>query len=251
LAPTRTAENRFDRRRHGRRASTTRGKKESIMGLGLRKSGGNRMGKLTWDFRDGHAVIEDRVKTDFGWDSEQRNVENSEFRAIFDLANVERGWIAFLKGVGINAKLVPAGDDPGDQPSEDHREGLRVVLKMDRELGGELREMISTWGAMWTAIDKLHDDYLAGAIKHKDQVPVVEVAGTREETTSKGDTIHIPIFKIVSWVQRPPDLPWAGIPLIQRAKKTANGPGQARQPAAASPQGKADFDDFDETNPPF
>jgi hypothetical protein len=225
-------------RRHGHRAEPSAAAKteEATMGLGRRKTGGESLGKLSWDFELGKAVLEDRVRTANGWETEQHNVENDEFRAICDLPNVERGWIAFIKGQGINAKLVLAGEDPGEQPSDDHREGLRLVVKMDRELGGNVRELISTAQAMWTTIDRLHDNYLAGVGKHPDCLPVVDITGVREEATRKGP-ILAPEFKISGWVSRPPDLPVTGIPLIVRAKKaTSNGASQA-----IDEQAKAEF----------
>src|SRR5262249_36332406 len=58
-------------------------------------------------------------------------------------------------------KMVHAGEDPGDPPSDKHKEGVRLIVKMDESLGGEVRELLSTSWAMWTAIDALHDDYTA------------------------------------------------------------------------------------------
>jgi hypothetical protein len=253
-----TSTNAPDRRRRGQRATATeRGKEESVMSIGRRKTGGTSLNKLNWDFRDGHFVVEDRVKNDYGtWASENRNIANEEFRATFDMGNIEVGWIAYIKGEGVNAKLVRLGEDYGNRPSENHREGLRLIAKMARELGGDVREMVSTWGVIWTAIDKLHDDYLVGVAKHRDQLPVVEVGGTREESTNKGP-ILVPVFRIASWTGRTPDLPATGIPLIQRAAKKAatNGnPEPASQPPADE-AAKAEFvrpkvqDPFDDEIP--
>jgi hypothetical protein len=132
------------------------------MGLGLRKTNQS-LGKLSWDFHIGQAVLEDRVRTGLGWDTEQHNVPNDNFRAVADTDNITVGWIAFIKGEGLNAKLVQIGQDYGDRPSTDHQEGLRLIVKMDIKLGGDVREMISTSAAMWSAVSQLHDAYIADA----------------------------------------------------------------------------------------
>ena len=133
---------------------STAATKEANMAIGRRKTDGA-LNKLNWDFRIGKSVLEDRVRTGNGWETEQRNVETDEFRAVFDPENIEVGWIAFVKGEGLNAKLVHVGEDYGDRPSNDHKEGLRIVVKMDPALGGDLRELISTSSALWAAVDQL------------------------------------------------------------------------------------------------
>jgi len=194
------------------------------MAIGRRKTDGDR--RLNWDFGIGKFVLEDRTR-DTGWENQQQNVENDKFRAVIDLVNIERGWIAYLKGVGLDTKLVRLGQDYGDQPSDKHREGLRFIAKMDESLGGDVRELITTSQAIWNAIDKLRDAYLAGVAKHEGCLPAVDVAEAREERTQKGNTILVPVFKISGWVPRPPELPNAGTPLFKRAKKASNGSEQA------------------------
>ena len=58
------------------------------------------------------------------------NIEKDDFRAIFDLNNAQVGWIYFPKGSAPDTALVPAGHDPGDAPSDKHKEGVRVIVKM-------------------------------------------------------------------------------------------------------------------------
>jgi hypothetical protein len=192
---------------------------DATMAIGRRKS--DTLSKLAWDFEIGCMVLEDRVYTNGGWDTEQRNVENDKFRAVIDLPNIARGWIAYVKGEGLNAVLAPLGRDYGDRPSDKHNEGLRFLAKMDASLGGDVREFISTSAAIWNAVNKLHDEYLAGVKEHEGHLPAVDVIEVREEPIRNG-SIRIPVFKISGWVPRPPELPAAGIPLVKRAKK-ANG----------------------------
>jgi hypothetical protein len=227
---------------------------EAIMGLGRRMTSGVGLGKWTWDFRSGQSVLEDRLLTLRGWEAEQRNVENNKFRAVLDAENIQLGWIAYLKGEGLNAKLVPLGQDYSDPPSDQHKEGLRLVVKMDASLGGEVRELISTSQTMWSAISQLHDAYLAGVGAHPGCLPAVDIVDTHKETTPKGP-MYSPVFKIVGWAPRPSELPAGGIPLVKRAKKSSGSDSDQANDEFAGPKARDKFarpkvrDEFDDEIP--
>jgi hypothetical protein len=174
------------------------------MALGKRKDGGNFLPIIKFDARVGTFYLQDRVFSDGNWQSEQRDVTES-FQAAFDLENLQRGWIRFPKGAAPEVTLVPAGQDPGEPPSDDHKEGVRVVLKMAGHLGGDVRELMSTARGLWNAIDTLHEQYLASAAKHAGEVPVVTLEDVREVKTAGGATF-VPTFKIADWIPRPPEL---------------------------------------------
>jgi hypothetical protein len=186
------------------------------MAFGRRKS--DRLSKWDWDREIGKAVFEDRVCVDNNWENQQRNIENDKFRAVFDLENLQLGWIAFVKGVGVDAHLLHVGEDYGDRPSDKHQEGVRLLIKTDESLGGEVRELISTWRILWDALDALHTDFVAQASQHPGCLPNVDIVGTREQS-SKSGTILVPVFKIAGWMPRPFELSVGGIPLVKRAKK--------------------------------
>jgi hypothetical protein len=187
------------------------------MGLGKRKTGGDYLPVWKWDARTGKACLQDRVYSGGRWETEQRNIDHSKFRAVFDMENVLRGWINFPSGAPPEMKMVRAGEDPGDPPSDKHKEGVRLIVKMDESLGGGVRELLSTAWAMWTAIDALHDAYTAAVVRHPGHLPAVDIVDVREERTAAG-TSYAPVFKIVGWVPRPPELPVAGTPITQRTK---------------------------------
>jgi len=174
-----------------------------------------RLAKLSWDFSIGKVVVEDRVKgSDGAWANENLNIDPDKFRAVADMPNMLFGWIAFIRGEGLNAMLKPLGEDYGDRPSKEHREGLRLILVVD----GVIRELISTAKFLWDALDALHSDYLTGVKEHKGQLPVIGIESVREEQ-GRDAPVFIPTFKIVEWAQRPADLPEAGISLVWRAKR--------------------------------
>ena len=170
------------------------------MALGKRKDGGDFLPIVKFDGRIGKFYLQDRVFVDGEWKTEQIDI-TEVFEAIFDLEKLERGWIKFPKGAAPEVILVPAGDDPGDAPGDDFKEGLRVVLRMAERLGGDKREMLSTARGLWNAIDALHDEYLAQVEQHRGQLPVVKVAYVKEKTNAAGVT-YVPIFRIDHWVPR-------------------------------------------------
>ncbi len=174
------------------------------MALGKRKKGGNFLPIIKFDARVGTFYLQDRVNSDGKWQTEQRDVTEN-FQAAFDLENLQRGWLWFPKGAAPQVKLVAAGDDPLEPPTDDHKEGIRVVLKMADHLGGDVRELMSTARGLWNAIDTLHDQYLASAAGHAGEVPVITLDGVREVKTA-GGTTFVPTFKIADWIPRSPEL---------------------------------------------
>jgi hypothetical protein len=188
------------------------------MAIGKRKSGSGRLAELKWDCAIGKYILEERVCNDGVWESVQRNVDNDKFRAVFDLPNLQVGWIAYIKGLGRDTVLKPVGQDYGERPDKNYKEGLRLIVKMDGSLGGDVREFVSTLSYVWLEIDRLHDDYAAKAEKHKGCLPAVDVVDIRQEQ-GRDCLILIPIYKIAGWVPRPPDLPEAGIPIFRPTRK--------------------------------
>ena len=174
------------------------------MALGKRKDAGNFLPGLKYDARVGKFYQRDRVFTDGSWKTEQHEITH-KFEAIFDLENVQRGWMNFPEGAAPEIVLVPAGEDPGDAPSNQHKEGFRLLVKMSQELGGEVRELLSTARGLWNAIDALHDSYLAAAPDHPGELPTVDLADVKEKSTAVGTTF-VPVFRITGWAPRPPDL---------------------------------------------
>jgi hypothetical protein len=211
------------------------------MALGKRRDGGNFLPIIKFDARVGTFYLQDRVNSDGTWQTNQRDVTD-EFQAVFDLKNLQRGWIRFPKGARPDVALVPAGEDPGDPPSNDHKEGVRVILKMADSLGGDVRELMSTACGLWNAIDTLHDRYLAAVASHSGELPVVTLGTVREVKTGAGTTF-VPAFNIVDWVPRPGELTGdlharnkaqAELPLAAKAPPTAQAPAAPPKPTVGT-----------------
>jgi hypothetical protein len=201
------------------------------MGLGKRK-GQEFLPRLKYDARSGAIYLEDRVNHKGTWENQQRNVTEG-FRGIFDLETVEVGWMHFPKGAAPNLVLVPIGQDWGDAPTPDHKQGFRLLVKMPPELGGDVREFISTALATWNAIDALHTAYAKQADKHPDQLPMVKLTEVIETRSANGASFT-PVFEIDGWVARPVDLP--------TGQGAATNGGTERKPAKPARRGRDDFD---------
>jgi hypothetical protein len=112
-------------------------------------------------------------------------------------------------------RLVPVGRDHGDKPGEGFQEGVRVLV----QIGGVTRELLSTAQAVWTAMDQLYDAFIAQGSQHPGQLPIVEWTSAQQRTNN--GAIFRPIFKIVGWIARPPDMPMQVAPSdeIQAARR--------------------------------
>jgi hypothetical protein len=186
------------------------------MALGKRKN--EFLQSAKYDARYGRLYTQDREMENGKWEVKQRDVTDN-FRAIFDMHNLQKGWIEFPKGAPPVAVLVPVGaqHDVGEPPNDNFKEGLRLLVKTD---DGEVREMLSTAAAFWEGIDELHNAYIAGLVDHPDKLPVVAFESTREKRTANGIS-YVPVFTIVDHVARPPELPLAGIPMRTPPTKPA------------------------------
>jgi hypothetical protein len=168
------------------------------MGLGKRKTGGGENIPLfKFDARVGRFYTQDRVYRNGEWQSEQNDVTDG-LTVVFDLKNIQHGYIRFPKGAAPETKLFPLSvEDIGDAPSDEHREGLRVLARLEGETAW--REMLSTAVGLWIGLGALHDAYSAGVKEHPDQLPVAQLTDVKENKTANG-TSWIPQFEIDDWI---------------------------------------------------
>lgn len=146
----------------------------------------------------------------------------NNFRAVFDLENVEYGWLAFSAS-GPDFKLVRLGEALPAKPSENHRQGVRLRLKLASDCGGDVRELATVARVALRGLDELHTRYEAEKANHPVvSLPIVTLAKTIPVTSGSGaqkSTNYQPVFEIVGWAPRPPDL--------QPKATTASAPGPA------------------------
>lgn len=199
------------------------------MGFGLSYEGGGGGGivpVVKYDARAGRLFRVDRV------DGVNNPADiTRQFKAVVDLSNVEVGWINFATGGAPNFALVKLGQPLPPKPSNDHKQGIRVMLKLGRECGGDVRELSTVAKVAMRGLDELHTAYEAAREAQAGQLPVVVLKDTVSLTSGTGDkksTNYQPVFEIVGWSARPTDLVWG-------AKDGASTPAPDARPASSTP----------------
>ncbi len=198
---------------------------------------------VKYDARAGRVSLEDRVQGAAGWEKQTTPVADGKFKAVVDLENIETGWMLFASGVAPDFRLFPMNTDIGAPPSSGHKEGFRVMMKMAKDCGGDVRELSATAACVKSAFASLYASYEA-AKKPVGTLPVVTMPKTTQITTGSGakkSTNYQPDFQIVDWVQRPADLVFkpkaashAPIPGPASTGATLVGPPPAAVAAASS-----------------
>lgn len=187
---------------------------------------------VKFDARAGRFSRVDRQNINGEWSAETVDI-TAKFKAVFDLENIEVGWMNFNTGGAPDFRLVALGSDSGPRPSDQHKEGFRVMMKLGKECGGDIRELCSVAKVAIGALDALHDAYLAGAKANAGKLPVVVVKETKPITTGSGakkSTNYAPVFEIVQWVTRPVDLVFK-----PKSRSAANGGNGHDAPKGATP----------------
>lgn len=196
------------------------------MALGLNvggEGGGDFTPIVKWDARAGRAFrIERSQGSDGAWNTE--NVEITQgFTSVMDLENIEVGWALFATGVAPSYAMVSIGQPLPARPSDQHKQGFRVMMKLGKSSGGDVREMSSTSKAVLGAVDDLHTAYEAQKAANPGKLPVVALTGSKAiVSTGKGQssTNYAPIFEIQKWVDRPAELGGAAGATQQEAAPT-------------------------------
>src|SRR5687768_12925228 len=65
------------------------------------------------------------------------------FKAVFDLANIEVGYVHFMEGGAPEWAMVKVGQQLPPRPSKEFRQGFRMNIKLPAALGGDTREFAS------------------------------------------------------------------------------------------------------------
>lgn len=185
------------------------------LGLSTESTGGG--GDFTpvvkYDARAGRIFRIDREQTGDGWETKNVEITNG-FTAVMDLENIQVGWALFQAGVMPSLAMVKLGQPMPAQPSDKHKQGFKVLMKLGKSSGGDLREMAATAKCVLQGVDALHTAYEAGVKDNPGKLPVVILQGT-ESITSEGkdkdgnkqsSTNYKPIWAISKWVDRPAEL---------------------------------------------
>jgi hypothetical protein len=165
------------------------------------------------------------------------------FKAVMDFENIETGWIDFDTGGAPAFAVTKLGSTPLAQPTPKHKPGVRLLVKLGKDSGGDMRELASTAKAFLRGIDDLHTAYEAGKAANPGKLPVCELTDTVAITSGEGakkSTNYAPVFSIVSWVARPADLVWKPKAVFEAAPAQA-----AEMPPQLTPSASAGASDDD------
>jgi hypothetical protein len=131
------------------------------LGLQTESGGGDYAQIIKYDARAGRMFRIDRSQDGSGvWQT--NNVEISQgFQAIFDLENVQVGWALFAAGVAPSFSMVPLGHPLPAKPSDQHKQGFKMMVKLGKGSGGDVRELASCAKVVISALDALHTQFEA------------------------------------------------------------------------------------------
>lgn len=200
------------------------------MGFGLNyesTGGGDIVPIIKYDARAGRMFRIDRVNGV----NEPEDITKT-FKAVVDLENVEVGFMDFPTGSAPIFVLVPLGDPMPSHPGGNAKQGVRIMLKLSKDCGGDVRELATSAKAAMRGLDELHTAFVEGQKKHAGKLPVVAMKDTiaiSSEGQGKKTTNYQPVFEIVSWVARPADLVHK-----PKARSTQTAPASSGPPATGS-----------------
>jgi hypothetical protein len=213
-------------------------------------SGGEFTPVVKYDARAGRIFRVDRDNIGGEWVTAPTDITKS-FKAIFDLENLETGWIDFNTGAAPVFALAKIGEPLPPRPTPNAKNGVRLMMKLSKECGGDkpVREMASSAKAFLQGLEELFIAY-QNMPKDEGKLPVVTITDTIPIKSGSGDrqsTNYKPQFKITAWAPRG-DLEWKAkneAPAAPKAEGFAPQTGSTRvDPPKAKEAELADSDDF-------
>jgi len=205
-----------------------------------KQEGGSFLPIIKFDARSGRISRRDRD----GGESHDVDITKN-FKCVMDFDNVETGFIKFPMGSAPEFHMARYYDGkPVDKPEgEGYKRGVRFIVKLSKESGGDVRELASNAGAFLEGISALHDAYEAQRSANAGKLPIVELKDTVAKTSTAGamkTTNYVPVFEITGWTKRPDDLVY--VPRNASAAPASSAPPSTGSTKVSAPE--ADADDF-------
>jgi len=151
-------------------------------------------------------------------------------KVVFDLDNVQTGWL--LLGVGVRDwQPDVAIGRKGAQPTPEHKRGFLVKF-YNKELG--TAEWSSNGVGPNMGLEQLYVKCMEerkALPLNESLLPVCEYKGSKMEKIGKGTT-RIPQFEVVNWIARPAGMDAGGGAMEEEFSEPA--PAAARSPAPAA-----------------
>jgi hypothetical protein len=211
-----------------------------VMALGLdytsKGNGENIVPFVKYDARAGRFFRNDRSESNGDYTNTPVDI-TAQFKAILDLENIEIGYLKFAANSAPEYKLVKLGQPMPPKPSDDGKwkQGVRVMMKLHKDCGGDIREISSNAAAFLKGIDELHTAYEAQKGANAGKLPVVTLKTTIPVTSGSGDkksTNYQPVFEIVGWAARPNDLKHVAKQIASPSVAPTNGAAAVAAPPA-------------------
>jgi hypothetical protein len=203
--------------------------------------------RVEYNAKAGRFYRVERVDVGGTFETQKMEIRDNEFSAVFDLENIEVGWALFTAGSQPSIHLAKLGGSIPARPDQDHKQAFKVKIVLSKACAGsgdQLRELMSSANSVRGAMDKLHDDFVAGSTQNPGKLPAVKVKAVIPVTNKHG-TNYTPDFEIVGWVDRPAalsDAP-AARATTSPASAAATPPATGSTAPAAQPV-SVDADDF-------
>lgn len=145
-------------------------------------------------------------------------------RMVFDFGSIAEGWVLLVAGQAPSLALVPAGQALPQRPSQEHRQGVRVIIHLGQQ--GGVREFMSASKSVTGAIADLYMQFEAAPEAATGKVPIVDFQGStmHVQKNSYGTRqLYTPRLVITGWIER----------LGEFGERTVPPPGVAAPAAAA------------------
>lgn len=184
------------------------------MSLGFnyaKASSEDRVPIVKYNAKAGRIFRVDRTQTAQGWESSEEEVTNG-FQAIFDMENIEIGWLDFPPGGAPSIVTQHLSKGFPERPSPKHKQGVRIMMKLGKSVANgqpAVREFSSSAVVVLKSIDALYEAYKDGVAANPGKLPAVKLVsstGVKSGSGDKSTTNYMPTWQIVSWVDRPSDL---------------------------------------------
>ena len=199
--------------------------------------------RVEYNAKAGRFYRVERVDVGGTYETQKIEIRDNEFSAVFDLENIEVGWAYFAAGSAPSIHLAKLGGAIPARPDQNHKQAFKLRMALSKACAGtgdQLREFMSSANGVRGAMDKLHDDFVAGSAQNPGKLPAVKVKAV-VPVTNKHGTNYTPDFEIVAWVDRPAVL--ADTPAPAPATRAATPPATGSTAPAAQPV-SVDADDF-------
>lgn len=185
------------------------------LGINLESGTGSGLPYLKYDAKAGRWFRRKNIEK-----GEEQDVDITDgFSAMFDLADIQVGWMMFAAGGPPSFVTVPVGHKFPPRPEgKDWKQGFRMHAELPQSLGGGVYEVASSARAFLSKIDALHDLYEADEKSRGGLLPIVTMSGVEmiETPSPKGmNRNYAPRLFISKWQKPPPELIAARKPLAK------------------------------------